>query len=87
VTAEGSFADGSDARDGDRTGDTSDGENADDTDDPDGGIDFDEPFDEGIDVLDSRPDSGPVPDRTRIRRQIRTRNRPIPVSERTPTAG
>jgi len=61
VTAEGSFADGSDARDGDRTGDTSDGENADDTDDPDGGIDFDEPFDEGIDVLDSRPDSGPVP--------------------------
>jgi len=26
-------------------------------------------------------------DRTRIRRQIRTRNRPIPVSERTPTAG
>jgi flagellar protein FlaI len=58
--AEGTVADGSDARDGDRTGDTSDGESAGDTDDADGGIDFDEPFDEGIDVLDSNRGFGPA---------------------------
>ncbi|WP_144920335.1 ATPase, T2SS/T4P/T4SS family [Halorubrum salsamenti] len=62
-TAESDAGGGGDASD---ASDLSEGSDAGDTGDADGGIDFDEPFDEGVNVLDSEPEtnSEPTPEPT-----------------------